>query len=86
MSSNQVARISNKMTVDEFLSGPITSYQDWFGSGDNKDDFNTACNETSSSPISVIQSDDMLCIEFEDQFVITGYDGNEYHHTFRFMK
>jgi hypothetical protein len=71
------------MTHEEFLDGPEGKYSDWFGEGSNKLDYASATAEH-GLPSAVYQSGHMLALVYDNKIVITGYDGNEYCHTFVF--
>jgi len=73
------------MSPEQFLATPTVGYSDWFGSGNSHDDYREVVGE-GSAPIEVFQSGHMLCLLWPDRIVITGYDGNEYHHTFEFKR
>ena len=73
------------MTPQEFLATEPTAYSDWFGSGDSHTDYREAVAEY-GEPQEVSQDGFMLCLIYADKVVVTGYDGNEYCHSFTFPR
>mgnify|MGYP000868010678 FL=1 len=73
------------MTPQEFLATEPTAYSDWFGSGDSHTDYREAVAEY-GEPQEVIHDEFMLCLIYTDKIVVTGYDGNEYTHSFTFPR
>lgn len=74
------------MTRDELLNMPDskTQYSDWFGKGNLKEDLLNSETENNKAEF-VLRDGYMLLIKLQDgSFVCTGYDSNEYHHTFTF--
>lgn len=71
------------MTPEQFLSKPTTPYSDWFGEGDSHTDYKNAVG-IGPAPEKVFQSDHMLLLVWPDRYVVTGYDGSEYCHTYEF--
>ena len=63
-------------------------YVDLFGSGDTKSDALSIVGQF-GEPLEIAeegQSDFMVALLYEDKIVVTGYDGNEYKHTFVLLR
>lgn len=61
-------------------------YSGWFGDGNTKADLDDAIAQHGGDVVNVWYCEAMVLIEFEDAFIVTGYDGDEYCHTFTFPK
>lgn len=75
------------MTPEQFRAKHPRSYSDWFGIGDNLSDFNGIV-ASHGEPESVFESDEdyMIAVVYLDKIIVSGYDGNEYCHSFTFTK
>ena len=75
-----------RMTAKDFEVMAPLKYSDWFGKGSTLADYKTAV-KNHGTPVDVIVEDGggaMLLLIYRDKIVCTGYDGNEYCHTFVF--
>jgi hypothetical protein len=70
-----------------FDSLPSRPYDDWFGSGDTRDDVQRVV-EQHGPPLEILLQGDgfMACIIYPDKVFVVGYDGNEYCHAFVFSR
>lgn len=76
-----------KLSPDDhpFLKTDNVKYSDWFGSGSAHEDYCDAVGER-EAPDEVMQCATMLLLTWKDRAICVGYDGNEYHHSFEFVR
>ena len=76
------------MTPEEFKQTENREYSAWFGNGDTHGDYYNEVAED-GEPKEVFEGCDedskfMLCLIYEDEVVVVGYDNSEYCHKFIF--
>lgn len=73
------------MKPKDFLSQPATHYSDWFGKGNTHQDYRDIVKDE-GEPQEVYQDHCMICLLYTDKIIVVGYDGDEYFHTFTFLR
>ena len=71
------------------LKVPNRKYSDWFGDGTMREDVRETINAVGKLPLGVYPEEvggSTVLVEFDDCFVVAGYDGNEYVVSFSFEK
>lgn len=78
------------MTRKKFLEETDCDYSDWFGKGNIKSDLFKVEDNEEEQAMHIYRGEAeakyMLLVVFKTRYRVIGYDGEEYQHSFAFVK